>query len=61
MYLNISHMKGVFRFVKKWKSSPFYVGAYEIVQKVGKVVYALKLPSELIFVHPIFHVSMLKK
>ena len=26
-----------------------------------KVAYALKLPSELASVHPMFHVSMLKK
>ena len=34
---------------------------YEILQRVGKVAYELKLPSELASVHPIFLVSMLKK
>ena len=34
---------------------------YEILQRVGKVAYELKLPGELALVHPIFHVSMLKK
>ena len=28
---------------------------------VGKVAYELRLPSDLALVHPIFHVSMLKK
>ena len=41
--------------------SPCYAGPYEILQRVGKVAYELKLPSELASVHPLFHVSMLKK
>ena len=54
-------MKGVVRFDKKGKLSPRYVGPYEILQRIGKVAYELKLPSELALVHPVFHVSMLKK
>ena len=54
-------MKGVVRFGKKGKLSPLYMGPYEILQRVGKVGYELRLPSELASVHPIFHVSMLKK
>ena len=34
---------------------------YKILQKVVKVAYELILPSELVSVHPIFHVTMLKK
>ena len=41
--------------------SPQYVGPYEIVKRVRKVTYYLNLPSELALIHPIFHVSMLKK
>ena len=54
-------MKLVVIFCKKGNLSPRYVGPYEILQKVGKVAYELKLPSELSSVHPVFHVSMLKK
>ena len=54
-------MKGVIRFGKKGKLSPRYVGPYEILQRVGKVAYELKLPSELASVHLVFHVSMIKK
>ena len=61
MYLKISPMKDVVRFVKKWKLSAFYVGTYEILQRVIKVGYDFWLPCELASVHPIFHVSMLKK
>ncbi|XP_015057572.1 uncharacterized protein LOC107003815 [Solanum pennellii] len=60
-YLKISSMKGVVRCGKKLKLSPRYVGTYEILQRVGKVAYELKLPSELASVHPVFHVSMFKK
>ena len=49
-------MKGVIRSGKKGKLSPRYVGVYEILQRVGKVAYELKLPSELASVHPVFHV-----
>ncbi|XP_069143488.1 uncharacterized protein [Solanum lycopersicum] len=38
-----------------------YVGPYEILQRVGEVAYELALPAELASVHPVFHVSMLKK
>ena len=54
-------MRGVVMFGNKGKLIPRYVGPYEILQRVGKVSYELKLPSELSSVHPIFHVSMLKK
>ena len=47
VYLKISPMKEVVRFSKKGKLSPRYVGPYEILQRVGKVAYELKLPSEL--------------
>ena len=54
-------MKGVMRFGRKGKLSPRYVGPYEILQRVGEVAYELALPAELASVHPVFHVSMLKK
>ena len=41
--------------------SHHYVGHYEICQKICKVTYELKLPSELSSVYSLFHVSMLKK
>ncbi|XP_069145585.1 uncharacterized protein [Solanum lycopersicum] len=53
-------MKGVVRLGKRGKSSPDYVGPYEILQKIGKVAYELKLASVLASVHPVFHASMLK-
>ncbi|WMV13713.1 hypothetical protein MTR67_007098 [Solanum verrucosum] len=54
-------MKGVMRFGKKRKLSLHFVGPYEILRRDGKVPYELDLPNELASVHPVFHVSMLKK
>ena len=54
-------MKVVVKFGKKETLIPRYVGPYEILQRVGKVAYVLRLPSELDLVHQVFHVSMLKK
>ena len=47
VYLKISPMKEVVIFGKKGKLSPRYVGPYEILQRVGKDSYELKLPREL--------------
>ena len=52
--MNISPMKGVMKFGKKGKLSPWYVGPYEIVKWVGKVAYEFELPSELAPVYPYF-------
>ncbi|KAL5561714.1 hypothetical protein UlMin_031461 [Ulmus minor] len=54
-------MKGVMRFGKKGKLSPWYIGPFEILERIGKVAYRLALPPELSSVHNIFHVSMLRK
>ncbi|WMV41663.1 hypothetical protein MTR67_035048 [Solanum verrucosum] len=61
VYLKVSPMKGVVRFGKKGKLSPRYIGPYRISKKVGDVAYELELPQELAAIHPVFHISMLKK
>ncbi|MCF6786103.1 chromo domain-containing protein, partial [Corynebacterium parakroppenstedtii] len=61
VYLKVSPMKGVVYFGKRGKLSPRYIGPYEVWKRVGKVAYELNLPSEMNLVHPVFHVSMLRK
>ncbi|WMV59550.1 hypothetical protein MTR67_052935 [Solanum verrucosum] len=54
-------MKGVMIFGKKGKLSPQYIGPYRISKRIGNVAYELELPQELVAVHPVFHISILKK
>ena len=54
-------MKGVVIFCKKGKLSSRYLDLYENLQRVGKVSYELRLPSKLVLIYLVFHVSMLKK
>lgn len=61
VYLKVSPMKTVMRFIKKGKLSPLYIGPYRICNRIGNVAYKLDLPQELAAVHLVFHVSMLKK
>ena len=61
VFLKVSPMKGVLRFGKKGRLVPRYIGPFEIRSRVGEVEYRLVLPLELSQIHPIFHVSMLRK
>ncbi|XP_075096118.1 uncharacterized protein LOC142174223 [Nicotiana tabacum] len=61
VFLRVSPMKGVMRFGKRGKLGPKFIGPYEILDRVGVVAYRLALPLELSFIHPVFHVSMLRK
>ena len=60
VYLKISPMTGT-RLGDKGKLSLRYIGPYEVLQCVWNVSNELNLPNDLAFVHPMFHVSMLKK
>ena len=46
---------------RKGKLAPRFIGSFKIVSEVGNVAYRLELPSQLSNVHPIVHVSMLRK
>ena len=59
--LKVSPMKGVMRFGKRGKLSQRYIGPFEVLKRVGEVDYALALPPGLSGVHPVFHVSRLKR
>ena len=49
------------RFGKKGKLSPRFIGSYEVLERIGPVAYRLALPPELVKLHDVFHVSMLRK
>ena len=59
--LKVSPMKRVMRFCKRGKLNPRYIGPFEVLKRVGYVAYELTLPQGLSGVHPVFHVSMLKR
>jgi hypothetical protein len=61
VYLRVSPMKGVHRFGIKGKLAPRYIGPYPIIDKYGPTSYQVELPSKLLGVHNVFHVSQLKR
>ena len=61
VFLKVSLFKGVMTFGKRGKLSPRYIGPFEILRRYEAVAYELALPTEFAAVHPVFHVSMLRK
>ncbi|XP_070025925.1 uncharacterized protein [Nicotiana sylvestris] len=54
-------MKGIMRFGKKGKLSPRFIGPFDILRRAREVAYDLALPPSLAGVHPVFHVSMIRR
>jgi hypothetical protein len=50
-------MKGVKRFGVKGKLASHYIGPFPILDKCETVAYKLELPTSLVGVHDICHVS----
>ena len=61
VFLKVMPKRGVVRFGKRGKLSPRFIGPFEILEKVGTVVYWLALPLSMSGVHEVFHVSMFRK
>ena len=59
--LKVSPTKGVVRFGTRGNLSPRYIGPCMITARVGALAYHLQLPESMSCVHPMFHVSMLRK
>ena len=51
----------VVKFGKRRKLSPRFIRPFEILERVGTVVYQLALPPSMLGVHEVFHVSMLQR
>jgi hypothetical protein len=61
VYMKVSPLRGTKRFLVKGKLAPRYVGPYQITKRIGSLAYQLALPETMAAVHPVFHVSQLKK
>jgi hypothetical protein len=59
--LKVSSTKGIVHFGIKGKLSPRYIGLYLITTQVGSLAFQLQLPESMAGVHPVFHVSTLRK
>jgi hypothetical protein len=59
--LKVSSIKGIVHFGIKGELSPRYIGPYLITARVGSLAYRFQLPESMAGVHPVFHVSMLRK
>ena len=59
--LKVNPKRGVVRFGEHGKLSPRFIGPFEILERIGTVVYRLALPPSLSGVHEVFHVSILRK
>jgi hypothetical protein len=54
-------MIGVRHFGIKGKLAPCYIDPYPIIDKYRPTSYQVELPSKLLGVHNVFHVSQLKR
>ena len=61
IFLKVMPKRGVVRFGKRGKLSPRFIGPFEILGRVGTIVYQLALPLSMSGVHEVFHVSMLRR
>ncbi|WVZ51800.1 hypothetical protein U9M48_002910 [Paspalum notatum var. saurae] len=61
VYLKVLPLRGTKRFHTRGKLAPRYIGPFRIKRKVGDLAYELELPEHLSGVHPVFHVSQLRK
>ena len=53
--------RGVVRFGKRGKLSPRFIRPFEILKRVGNVVYRLALPPSMSGVHEVCHISILRR
>ena len=61
VFLKVMPKRGVVRFGKRGKLSSRFIGPFEILERVGTVVYQLALLPSMSGFHEVFHVSMLRR
>ena len=61
VFLKVMPKRGVIRFGKRGKLSSRYIGPFEVLKRIDTIAYLLELLLNLLGVHVVFHVSMLRK
>ena len=61
VFLKVIPKRGVVRFSKQGELSPRYIVPFEILERVGTIMYRLVLLPMLSVVKEVFHVSMLRR
>ena len=61
MFLRVTRTTSVGRVIRSKKLSPRFLGPYQILRRIGPVAYEIALPPQLANLHPVFHVSQLRK
>jgi len=61
VFLRVTRTTGVGRVIRSRKLSPKFLGPYQILRRIRHVAYEIALPPHLANLHPVFHVSQLRK
>ena len=61
VFLRVSPMTGIGRAIRAKKLNPRFIGPFQILKRIGLVAYHIALPPHLSNLHPVFHVSQLRK
>jgi len=61
VFFRMTRTTGVGRALRSKNLSPKFLGPYQITRRIGPVAYEIALPPLLANLHPVFHVSQLRK
>ena len=61
MFLKVSPGKRVFRFGKRGKLSPRFIGPFEVLERISPVAYRVALLPSLSRPHNVYYMSVLRK
>ena len=61
MFMRVTHVIGVRQALKSKKLTSYFIGSYQITERVGNVDYRVALLPNLSSLHDVFHVSQLRK
>jgi len=61
IFVKVSPLRKVVGFGTLSKLASRFIGPYKVKERVGKLAYQVRLPTELAGVHDVFHVSHFRK